>query len=426
MLVNPLPQVVGDDRILSVTRSGLNHSGTHLMSNATRIFAVGDVAVNRPQPDSIFELVHEKIAGADYAFAQIEAIYSTLGEVNVSGTSSPLRGDPENVAAIARAGFNLASFASNHCMDYGISAFQDTIKHFRDNDVRLFGAGDNLAEARKPVIVEHNGNRIGWLAYCSILPIRYWADVDRPGCAPARARTLYETLEPDQPGTPPRILTYPHDDDAANIVEDIRKLKAQVDVVIVSMHWGLHFREGELATYELKYARLAIDAGADVILGHHQHILKPVEIYKGKPIFYGMANFAFDMYYQPGELDKPERIERRQRLHPGWTHDPSYPTFPFPVDSRKGMAVFIDVQDRAVSRVCWQPVMINQKSQPRLLRQADPEFGEVLAYMQKITLSQKIPTRFEVDGDKVISSSPNAAPEPPKSKVAAPKTAVSA
>ncbi len=372
------------------------------MSKKTKIFAIGDIAVNRDQPDTIFELVHEKIKEADFAFGQIEAIYSKLGEVNVSGTSSPLRGDPENVAAIGRAGFNLASFASNHCMDYGISAFHDTIAHFRAiKGMHLFGAGANLAEARKPVITEHNGNKIGWLAYCSILPIRYWADVDRPGCAPARARTIYETLEPDQPGTPPRIITYPHDEDLAHIIEDITALKAKVDVVIVSMHWGLHFKEGELATYETRYAKLAIDAGADVILGHHQHILKPIEIYKGKPIFYGLANFAFDMYYQPGELDKPERIERRQRLHPGWTHDPSYPTFPFPVDSRKGMAVFLEVENHKVSKVRWQPTMINQKSQPRLLKASEPEFGEVLAYMRKITQSQKISTQFEIDGDTI-------------------------
>lgn len=376
------------------------------MKQKTSIFAIGDVAVNRDQPDSIFELVNAEIQKADFAFAQIEAIYAKSGEVNVSGTSSPLRGDPENVAAIGRAGFNLASFASNHCMDYGISAFRETIQHFKNvPGMNVFGAGENLAEARKPVIVEHNGNKIGWLAYCSILPIRYWADIDRPGCAPARARTIYETLEPDQPGTPPRILTYPHDEDLANMMSDIKSLKEKVDVVIVSMHWGLHFKEGELATYETKYAKLAIDAGADVILGHHQHILKPIEIYKGKPIFYGLANFAFDMYYQPGELEKPERIERRQRLHPGWTHDPSYPTFPFPVDSRKGMAVFLDIEDRKVSRVRWQPTMINQKSQPRLLKATEPEFNEVLAYMKKITIAQKIPTQFEVDGDFIISES---------------------
>ena len=393
---------------------------TNARTATTRIVAVGDVAVNREQPDSIFDLVRDRIKAADFAFGQIEAIYSRLGEVNVSGTSSPLRGDPENVAAIARAGFNLASFASNHCMDYGISAFKDTIAHFEANDIRLFGAGDNLAQARRPAIVEHNGNTIGWLAYCSILPIRYWADVDRPGCAPARARTIYETLEPDQPGTPPRILTYPHDEDLAHIVEDIRALKARVDVVIVSMHWGLHFREGELATYETKYARLAIDAGADVILGHHQHILKPVEIYKGKPIFYGMANFAFDMYYQPGELEKPERIERRNRLHPGWTHDPSYPTFPFPVDSRKGMAVFVDVSGGKVSRVRWQPTMINQKSQPRLLKASEPEFGEVLAYMRKINRAQNIAILYEIDGDSIACSSADAAPVQPRTPQPAP------
>ncbi|MGE4242717.1 CapA family protein [Ramlibacter sp.] len=393
------------------------------MSQPTRIFAIGDVAVNREQPDTIFELVHEQIRKADFAFAQIEAIYAKSGEVNVSGTSSPLRGDPENVNAIGRAGFNLASFASNHCMDYGISAFRETLQHFRNvPGMHVFGAGENLAEARKPVIVEHNGNRIGFLAYCSILPIRYWADVDRPGCAPARARTIYETLEPDQPGTPPRILTYPHDEDLANMLADIRALKAQVDVVVVSQHWGLHFKEGELATYETKYAKHCIDAGADVILGHHQHILKPVEIYKGKPIFYGLANFAFDMYYQPGELDKPERIERRQRLHPGWTHDPAYPTFPFPVDSRKGMAVFLEVTGGEVSKVRWQPTMINQKSQPRLLKASEPEFGEVLAYMRKITAAQKIGTQFEVDGDTIVSvdaAAPRAATRPATSEAVA-------
>ena len=372
------------------------------MNKTTNIAAVGDLAGNREDPDSIFELVKADIRKADIAFGQIEAVYSKKGCLNVSGTSSPLRGDPENVAALKRTGFTIASLASNHCMDYGVEGFFDMIEHFKANDIKTFGAGANLAEARKPLITEHNGNRIGWLAYCSILPMRYWADVDRPGCAPARARTVYETLEPDQPGTPPRIITYPNDEDLAGILSDISKLKAEVDVVIVSMHWGLHFREGELATYELKYGRAAIDAGADVILGHHQHILKPIEIYRGKPIIYGMANFAFDMYYQPGEFEKPERMERRERLHPGWTRDPEYPTFPFPVDSRKGMFVDIVVEDRKLKRVAWRPVMINKKSQPQIMKRADPEFDQVVDYMRKITKSQKLSTEYVVEGDEVV------------------------
>jgi poly-gamma-glutamate synthesis protein (capsule biosynthesis protein) len=372
------------------------------MTQDTRIVAVGDIAVNRPEPDSIFELVGPYVRQADFAFGQIEAVYSMKGCLNVSGTSSPLRAEPECIDAMRRAGFNVASLASNHCMDYGIDGFFDMIANFRARDIATFGAGENLAAARKPLIVEHNGNRIGWLAYCSILPMRYWADVDRPGCAPARARTVYETLEPDQPGTPPRIITYPNDEDLANMIADIRALKAQVDVVIVSMHWGLHFREAELATYELKYGRAAVDAGADIVLGHHQHILKPMELYRGKPIFYGMANFAFDMYYQPGEFEKPERMERREKLHPGWTRDPDYPTFPFPVDSRKGLLVDIAVADHKVRRVSWKPVMINRKSQPRCLPRADPEFMQVVDYMKKITKAQKLATEYAIEGDDVV------------------------
>ena len=371
------------------------------MNQTTQIVAVGDLAGNRPEPDSIFDLVREEIGAADIAFGQIEAVYSSQGLLNVSGTSSPLRGDVSNIAAMKRAGFTIASLASNHCMDYGIEGFTDMLEQFKAAGIQTFGAGANLALARKPLITEHHGNRIGWLAYCSILPMRYWADVDRPGCAPARARTVYETLEPDQPGTPPRIITYPNDEDLAGITADIQALKARVDVVIVSMHWGLHFREAELATYETKYGRAAVDAGADVILGHHQHILKPVEVYRGKPIIYGMANFAFDMYYQPGEFEKPERMERRERLHPGWKRDPDYPTFPFPVDSRKGMLVKIVVEDRRIKRLSWLPVMINQKSQPRCLPHGDPQFGEIVAYMEKITRAQKLSTEYIVSGDEV-------------------------
>ena len=110
------------------------------------------------------------------------------------------------------------------------------------------------------------------------------------------------------------------------------------------------------------------------------------------------------MLFRSGELEKPERIERRQRLHPGWTHDPEYPTFPFPVDSRKGMAVFLEITEGQISKVRWQPTMINKKSQPRLLRRSEPEFDDVLAYMRKITASQKMATHYEIDADQVITA----------------------
>ncbi len=373
------------------------------MNKDVKIVAVGDLCVNRDDPDSIFDLVRPEIKKADFAFGQIETTYSTRGAVNPSGTYVTLRADPKNVEGVARAGFNVASFASNHCMDFGFDALADTIKHFEDAGVRVIGAGNNLAEARKPLIVEKNGTKIGWLAYCSILHPRYWADVERPGCAPARARTLYETLEIDQPGTPPRILTYPNDEDLEAILSDIANLKKQVDLVIVSMHWGLHFKEAELAMYERTYAHKCIDGGADVILGHHAHILKPIEIYKGKPIFYCLANFAFDIEYPKDEWSKPERVERRSRLNASWTGiDPKYKTFPFPVDSRKTILVDIVCEKNTLKRVSWKPAMINENSQPRCLKQGEPEFAEVLEYMTRITRKEKLNTEFRVEGDDVV------------------------
>ena len=111
------------------------------MNQQTNIVAVGDLAGNRSDPDSIFDLVKPEIQAADFAFGQIEAVYSKKGHLNVSGTSSPLRGDPENVAALARAGFNIASLASNHCMDYGVEGFLDMLEQFKSNNIKIFGAG---------------------------------------------------------------------------------------------------------------------------------------------------------------------------------------------------------------------------------------------------------------------------------------------
>lgn len=111
----------------------------------TKIVAVGDLCVNRSNSDSIFDLIRPEIKPADFAFGQIETTYSTRGAVNPSGTYVTLRADPNNVPGIAHAGFHVALFASNHCMDYGVEALADTISHFESNGVRVIGAGNNLA-----------------------------------------------------------------------------------------------------------------------------------------------------------------------------------------------------------------------------------------------------------------------------------------
>ncbi len=369
--------------------------------NVTNIIAAGDICVDRQDPDSIFKHVRDELAWADHAFCQIETTYSHRGAPNPE-VRAPLRADPANVAAIARAGFNIASFASNHCMDWGVDACMDTVAHLSSNGIRVVGVGKNLDEARESLIVESNGNRIGWLAYCSVGLPSNWADTNRIGCARARAHTLYEAIERDQPGTPPRIITFPHEGDLQALCEDICKLKASVDVVMVSFHWGIHHKEAEIAMYQRTYAHRAIDSGADAILGHHAHILKAAEVYRGKPIFYSLCNFAFDVIRPADEWSSPERLERRAALNPDWAPDPKYKTYAFPKDSRKSLVAKITVDQRKVTRVSCAPFMINEESQPRFVKQGEPEFQEILDYMNKITKSQKLATEYAVRGDEFV------------------------
>jgi poly-gamma-glutamate synthesis protein (capsule biosynthesis protein) len=221
------------------------------MSNneSVTVLAVGDVVVKREDPESLFAHVKDVIKSADIAFCQLETNYSKRG-APLPQARVPMRADPENAPAIKNAGFNVVSFASNHHMDYGAEALFDTIDVMKKTGITLLGVGRNIEEARKPYIIERQGTKVGFLAYSSILPMGYWAEVDKPGCAPIRGWTYYEQIEHDQPGTPPRIHSFAHEGDKAAMIEDIAKTKAQADIVMVSMHWGIHFKEAEIAGYQ--------------------------------------------------------------------------------------------------------------------------------------------------------------------------------
>jgi len=271
------------------------------------IYAVGDIGASRPDPDTLFDFVRPTLQLADVAFMQLELPISERGArlPQVRHTDrSPLSTAP----ALRRAGFTVASMAGNHCMDWGADAMFDTAHALRENGIGVVGVGANIAEARKPVIAEVKGRRVAFLAYSSILPMGFWAEENRPGCAPMRAWTIYEQVEHDQPGTPSRVHTFPNRDDLQALTDDIRKIRNEVDFVAVSLHWGIHFIPGVIADYQRDVGRAAIDAGADVILGHHAHILKGVDVYKGKPIFYGLNSLFFVVGGIEGALDPVRRV----------------------------------------------------------------------------------------------------------------------
>lgn len=169
-------------------------------------YAVGDVGPNRENPASIFQLVAGVIRDSDIAFCQLETNLSERGTPSPQARL-PMRSHPRSAAAIKEAGFNVVSFASNHCLDWGQDALFDTIDAIGKQNIPIVGVGRDIEAARLPAIIEKKGTRVAVLAYNSILPAGYRADKTWPGCAPMRALTLYEQIELDQPGTPCRVHT---------------------------------------------------------------------------------------------------------------------------------------------------------------------------------------------------------------------------
>jgi poly-gamma-glutamate synthesis protein (capsule biosynthesis protein) len=378
----------------------MRKEGGEMMEDVLTVLAVGDVGPDREKPESIFELAGPVIQEADVRFCQLERILSSRGSLQVQIRNHHSRVDPKNVSALTFAGFDVVSFASNHSLDWGREGFLDTIDLVKTEGMKVLGAGRDIAEARKPVILEKKGVRIAFLGYCTVLPKGWEAGPSVPGCAPLRARTFYEQID-WQAGTPPRIITTTLAEDLEAMVADIRNARSQADVVLLSIHWGVHFLPAVIADYQREAGHAAIEAGADAILGHHAHILKGVEVYKGKPIFYSLGNFAFDV---PARfvLDDPGYQQMRQRYP--WEVDPEYVGYGYPVDSRKTLIVKCRIERKGIVRVSFLPALINKHAQPEVLKSGDNRFYEVVEYMRSVSQSQKLKVTLTPEGDEVIVS----------------------
>ena len=365
------------------------------------VIATGDIGPRRPDPDSIFLGVKESLAEADLVFGQLEPCISGVG-TPAAQCRLPMRCKPDSAPAIRRAGYDVISFATNHCMDWGRPAFFETLQILKDNGIKVVGAGADIFEARQPAIVELDDTRIGFLAYNSILPQDYWATEERPGCAPLRGLSVAVPKEHDQPETPVRLFSWPHPDDLDAMLEDIRKLRPQVDVLMVSFHWGIHFIPKVLALYQKYAAHFAIDEGADIILGHHAHILKPIEVYKGKVIAYSMANFALEepgrFFEGKGDLTDSKQHREIAALNPDTQKDPKRQ---MPVDSYKTLFIKCVIDEKKIQSVSFVPVQIDEDAVPHTLTPDDPRFDEIVRYIRDITVDQKIEPRFKVEGGEV-------------------------
>jgi poly-gamma-glutamate capsule biosynthesis protein CapA/YwtB (metallophosphatase superfamily) len=336
---------------------------------------------------------------ADLCFAQLETTISE-GGAKVPNARLAMRAPPVMARAARDAGIGVMSFAGNHCLDFGYEAFHDTLRHAADAGITLCGAGETLLAARRPALLDVSGVRVAVIAASSILPEGYAAEAGKPGCAPLRAHTAYDSIEHDQPGTPVRISTFAHQGDLRAMLSDIRAARAVADVVLVSLHWGIHMVPAVLADYQIEAAHAAIDAGADAILGHHPHLLKGVEIYRGRPIFYSLGNFAIEQpHVWDPDITHSASFKNLVSLNPQWNMDQVY-MLP-PVTRLSGVAKLVFLA-HGQWEVRFLPAWIADDSSPQLLAAPDPRFAQVAAFIAESSRAAGLNTAVSVQGNELL------------------------
>jgi poly-gamma-glutamate synthesis protein (capsule biosynthesis protein) len=363
------------------------------------ILATGDVGAHRDDLSSIFRGCRDLLTSGDLTFGQLETVISARGGV-VPNARLAMRSAPEMAKAAREAGFSIMSFAGNHCLDWGYEAFDDTLAHAREAGLSLCGAGNDLDEARRPLFADAGDVRVAIVAASSILPEGYAAAERKAGCAPLRAHTVYEQIEHDQPGTPARIRTYPNRADLAAMCDSIRTASAQADIVLVSLHWGIHMTEAVIADYQRIAARALIDAGAHAIIGHHPHILKGVEFYRGRPIFYSLGNFAIEQphVWDPAILNTAS-FKHLVSLNPSWNLETSYM---LPEKTRLTGVAKLICDAQGLLEVRFAPAYIADDSAPIMLAPDDERFERVRAYLEEISRTAGFETAFTADGDDLL------------------------
>jgi poly-gamma-glutamate synthesis protein (capsule biosynthesis protein) len=178
------------------------------------------------------------------------------------------RVDPSYVSALTDMGVDIAGLANNHVLDYGADALNDTFDTLDGAGIDYMGAGADLSRASGLVTRQVGGQTIGFLAASRVIPVVSW------------------DIKNASPGV---FTTY----DPALLLEAIEQAKTVCDYVVVLVHWGIERNEYP-EDYQTTLAHQYIDAGADLIIGSHPHVLQGISYYKGKPIFYSLGNFIFN------------------------------------------------------------------------------------------------------------------------------------
>jgi poly-gamma-glutamate capsule biosynthesis protein CapA/YwtB (metallophosphatase superfamily) len=261
-----------------------------------KMILTGDVnLMNVADPAVPFALVRDELRAADIVFGNLECCLYQPPEKH-SVDHEGFFADPTAAGeALLSGGFRAVGLANN--VNYGAAAIMASIAQLDRRGIAHTGAGANRTIARAPAVLERNGVCFGFLQRSSVYwPTNHEAGADSAGIAVIRGHTAYHVPmhgsrpPANRPGIPPEIVTWADPAYLQWLDEDIAALRERAEVVVASFHWGLH---QEVLRYMTEIGHRAIDAGADLVIGHGPHFSLPVELYKGRPIFYGLGSFAF-------------------------------------------------------------------------------------------------------------------------------------
>ena len=252
-----------------------------------KIILVGDVMLERGVEYMIekygegdFKFPFLKIADylkeADIVFGNLEGPISDKGEK--VGSIYSFRADPKTIEGLNYAGFNILSFANNHAFDYSREALEDCLTRLSNEEIGYVGAGFSEQEAYSPLIKEIKDTKIGFLAYTNLGPETWRAAGENSGIAWINEGNL-------------------------NLVkQEIKATKEKVDVLIVSLHAGEEYQKTP-TQFQIDFSKMAIAAGADLVVGHHPHVVQPNEKYQNGWIFYSLGNFVFDQSFSEETME---------------------------------------------------------------------------------------------------------------------------
>ncbi len=208
----------------------------------------------------------------DLTVINLECSITTRGKK--APKSFTFRAPPEALKAVKAAGVEVANLGNNHSQDYGVVGMMDTLKYLKQYGIKPVGVGKNLAQAMKPALFNIKGWRIAVVGFGGVVPGNHWlAGPNQPGMASG--------------------------DDIPTMVRSVKAAKKVADLVIVTIHWGIELTRRP-PPEDVVRAKAMIDAGADIIFGHHAHRLQPLEFYKGRPIFWSLGNFIWPRRLTPG------------------------------------------------------------------------------------------------------------------------------